>query len=291
MFNIGIAAALLSLTAGSISSIASKRLSTRLNTGLAALSTVGIGTAPMAVGMLLYGIGVMPLTDALISAVSGLFLSLGFILRYTSLRTEQLTNSAAVGEAQQAMVVFFGIFVLKENVDVIGMLSILSIFIGSFFVITTKGLKINRRLVPALFASMSWAVYWIMITVSVNGSGNFLLSLFIARVIGVTALMAFLSARGIGGQVWNSGRAKLQRGAIAAFAAVMLVTGLANGVCDALFGVVVAYRIVAIGSALSVLMPVIVAAFAYVLYRERLRMVETLGFAIMIAGAIALSLL
>jgi len=289
MLSIGVIAAIASMLIATASGIISKRVVKNLSVRASALTTVGIGAVPIALGLLIAGTYSLPLNDIIICLASGIFLSAGFIFRYMSLKSQQLTTTTAFGEVQQAIIVIFGLLVFSEYVSWIGLASIAVIFIGSGLLITVEGFRLNRKLIPAFLANVSWAAYWIIITFSVTNSGNFLFSLFLSRAAGIVVLVALMPgtfARKSGSSLRIDGK-----DALSIIALLAIVTGLANGLGDALFGVVAYYNIVAIGGAINALTPIIVGAVAYFLYRDRLNKAQLVGFIIMIAGAVVLSLM
>lgn len=88
LISLGLLAVFISLLAGVLSGMIGKKVAVSLGSKISAISTVGFGTVPMAVGILIFGAGVLPINYVIISLASGFFLALGFVLRYMALRTE-----------------------------------------------------------------------------------------------------------------------------------------------------------------------------------------------------------
>lgn len=153
----------LQMTFGVVHSITSKRSAVLLGKTLSALGTVGLGLIPMAIGIALFGAGSLSQTDIILSLAAGIFLSFGFMMRYVSLYTEQITNVSILGQIQAAVIVIAGIFLFKESVGIVSILGMALILIGSMFVLANNKLEINKKLVPILFSSTSWGIYWILI--------------------------------------------------------------------------------------------------------------------------------
>ena len=291
MINLGILAALLSTISGNTSSLISKRIANPFGNRLCALFTVGFGTVPMLVSILIFGFVSLPLSDELISLAAGFFLSLGFLLKYLSLSTEQVTNIGAVAQVQPALLVIFGIFLFNEQVNPLTIISMIVVFVGAGFITITKDFKINKNLVPAILSSASWGIYWILITVSVGNSGNFLASLFFSRISGVALLLIFFSR--MGGHVTEKAIQYKKIKGEEAFMMLMLLalaTGLFNGMGDTLFGVVAKYNEVAVGSVIGIAGLVFLATAAYFLYKERLTRLQLAGFVVVLIGTLGLAL-
>ncbi len=292
MVSLGIIAVLVSMLAGVISALASKKLAIYFGKKIPPICTVGIGTLPMAIGVLVFGLGA-PLSpmDIALSVGSGLFLAVGFMLRYKSMYTEQVTNISVLGQAQTAIIVLVGLFSSPSPITLLGIPCIILNYIGALFELGGGGVKINMKLVPTLFSSASWGVYWVMIIAVVNGTSNFLLPLLLARIIGTLVLLVVLwtqrSSLKEGSKTLSTkGGMRFMRISIL-FA---VITGLFNGIGDALFGVVTYFNIAAIGSALnSAIGLVIISVISYFAYNERLTRMEWVGFVVMMAGAFVLS--
>lgn len=289
--NLGILAALLSTISGNTSSLISKKIASPFGNRLSALFTVGFGTVPMLVGILIFGFVSLPPNDELISLAAGFFLSLGFLLKYLSLSTEQVTNIGAVAQVQPALLVIFGIFLFNEQVNSLTIISMLIVFIGAGFITITKDFKINKNLVPAILSSASWGIYWILITISVGNTGNFLASLFFSRISGVVLLLIFFS-RMKGHVTEKAMQYKKINGeeALTVIALLGLATGLFNGIGDTLFGVVAKYNEVAVGSVIGIAGLVFLATAAYFLYKERLTKLQLAGFVVVLIGTLGLAL-
>ena len=292
MFSVGIIAALLSMLVAVVSTLISKRIAPQLGNRLSPILTVGFGAVTMLVGALIFGFGSLGLQDIIISGISGFFLSLGFIFRYTSLRTEQITNTVAVGQIQQAIVVIFSLFILGEALSLLQLMLIVIVFIGSTLVATTERFELNRNLIPAFFASVSWGIYWVLIAYSVNNSDNFLLSLIVSRIIGVAVLLVYLffyrketisRSKSI---IRNNGRNIMMM-----LLVLGIIAGLTNGLGDALFGAVAYYKVLAVGSAINTLSPILIALLAYFIFRERLNRQQMVGFVVMIVAVMMLSVI
>ena len=276
-----------------ISNIVSKKASVDMGSVAAAAIVVPLGIIPMIIGATLVGSWTIPLSSAVLASISGIFLAVGFILIYRSLQTEQLTNTVVLNEMTPAILVLFGLFALGEHVNMIQALSMVAIFAGAFFMISVGGFRINRRLIPATFAVLSWSIYWIILTYAVTGAGGaFALPVIVSRAAGAGVALAYLAIkrkemRSYIGRKFGAtaGSGKYMIVFLLALAAMVDASG------DFLFSYVTGTNALAIGSALTALTPM-AAAFigGLLIYKDKLTDSQLVGFVIMVAGALVLSL-
>lgn len=290
MLDLAATAALVSVLFWTFSNTVSKRLSVSLNRVYMTIAVLLAGFLPIAVLLALFGAGGTSTLSLLIAAFSGVFLVAGFVLLYKALHTEQLTNTVVLGEIQPAILVVFGIFVLGEHVILANIVFMIMIFAGAVLVVTSENLRINGKLMPALLANISWTIYWIMISYSVNIGNGFVVPVAMSRVFGLAILLLYTAffvpvSRPIG-------RIKRRRPSMRAmlplFILLLILCGIADATGDTIFAYVAGSQL-AIGGAISALTPVVVSVIAYFVYKERLTRTQALGFAIMVIGAIALN--
>ena len=246
----------------------------------------------MAIATILVGVYQIPITSIALATVSGVFLILGYLLVYKSLETQQVSNSYVIGELSPAILTIFGIFVLSEPVSNVQLLSIMTIFIGTAFLITTSKLKINRLLIPALMGSASWAIYWILINYSISTSGTFALPLLLSRVIATFVMAGYLFAnrKKVLANI-KSNKDKKNRRMLVLLLCLAFIVALLDSSGDAVFSYVISLNQLAIGSALSALTPMFVSFLGVIIYKDRFTKLEFIGLVVMIIGALALSVL
>ena len=140
---------------------------------------------------------------------------------------------------------------------------------------------------------LSWAVYWIIITYSINAHGStFSMPIAISRLSGALIAVSYFAANR--GRALNymhkkfSGPRKRELGIIAALVCIIAIVD-ASG--DFLFSYVAGSNALAVGSALSALSPIIASIAGFLIYKDRLTVPQFTGFAIMVAGAFSLAVL
>lgn len=274
-----------------VSTTLAKPLSVRLGKYLLALIGIGVGIIPMSIMYFFFQHSAVPIVYVFYGLIGGLVLTFGALLVFTTLETQQVSNTAALQEIQPPLLVIFGLFVLNEHISTLGIISILVIFAGAFLVLSTEGLKINRKFFPAVFANVLWVVYWIIMIYAVNGSQNFIFSILVSRIVGfllVGGYMLYLASKGSKIFAIESKPDKRFTFGVIVLAAILF--GFLDGGADGAFGFVVKQGLVAYGGAVSALPPMFVTMIAYLFYKERLTLTQFIGLLIMCVGAFALTL-
>lgn len=286
MLNLGLIAAFASMMFLSLDATIAKHLTNRLGKFRYSVSILGIGIIPMLIYTLVVGMHAYSVGIVLLSLFAGVFLGAGYALYYKALETEQITEVSSIGEIQPALLLLFGVFALGERIDIIEIAGIFSIFVGSFFIVRTKGLEINRMMIPAIIANISWVVYWILMDYAITLYGGSVFPLFIARAFGFVLLLAYvLATRSIeGGSTHNLNAGKN----------IVIMMLIASGIMDSLmnisFGFVVGIGLLAIGSAIIAASPMVVALLGKLFYNDRIRGLQRIGLVLAVAGAIAISI-
>ncbi|MDE1861256.1 MAG: DMT family transporter [Candidatus Micrarchaeota archaeon] len=238
-----------------------------------------------------FGQGISTATG-IMAVVAGMFLTVGYYLFYYSLRMEHLSTTTIVNELQPVVLVLLGTIVLGETVNGYSFVGMLMIFTGVAFVILNEGLSVNRKLLPAIIGSGSWATYWIIMTYLIQGSGSFAMPLFISQLTCIVLMLLYFVFfnRKLMHEV-AAAFGSLSAGSRKALVAVGLsaMVGLGNGFADTVFSYVIQLRMVSIAGAVQALFPVIVLAFAFIAYKERLSKLQYIGTVVALAGATILT--
>ncbi|MEM3839166.1 MAG: DMT family transporter [Candidatus Micrarchaeaceae archaeon] len=292
MILLGVTAAITAVMFWLVSNSASKRIVRGLGTHTVTMLMIGLGTVPALVGTLVIGIYSVPASSALLSMAAGLLLPVGFALGYTTLRTEKLSNAAPLGEIQPAAFVLFGLAVLGESVSVLQMTSIIAIFSGAFLILTTEGMKFNRKLMPYILSNICWVIYWLAMTYSVRWAHTYALPILISRLTAVApALIYFMSDKRSAIDLhWLRVKIKTN-GTFAALISLATIAAFADASGDTVFGITLQTNVLALGGAMLALSPMFIAFAGFLLYHEKLTRLQLAGLAIMVIGAVALNAL
>ncbi|MDE1825648.1 MAG: EamA family transporter [Candidatus Micrarchaeota archaeon] len=267
----------------SISTVIEKRVSAKTGAALTSALVVGLGILPILIAYIFYPAQLSGY-ELLLSVGSGVFFAIGALLFYRTLETEQVSNTSASGFVQPALIIAFSIIVLREHLSVPQMLSGIAIVAGILLVITAKGLRINGKIVPALFANASWAIYWILASSAILASGSASATLLLSRVTTfvILAAMYFVIAKP---------KSSRNRNPIGTSILILAcVAGFLDGAGNLIFGLLVKENLVAVASIFTTLSPLAITLLAYFVYKERLTLIQSVGMAIAIMGAFALAL-
>jgi drug/metabolite transporter (DMT)-like permease len=246
--------------------------------------------------ILILGIGILPLilaflagTQAVSNAyaiglalVGGIFLALGYILYYESVQKEEITETTIMQQTQPAILLLFSIFVLAEPISALKGLAVILIFSGSFLVLIKKGFKINRKMLPALLGGASWAVYWIFITYSFNGSG-YIEQLTIARSIAFVFVLIYAYAFN------RLEKKKIPRKhtiSMNMLFGLVLVMGIFDSMVNVTFGYVDYAHLLSLASSVAAIGPVLTAILARFIFKDRLTALHWIGFITVVIGAV-----
>jgi len=255
-------------------------------------------TGSIKTSILLAGFGIIPILIifayshsaitsyvVILSIISGIFFTVGTLLYYKSLETEQQSNSSGTGLAQPAILIAFSILVLKESLSVLQALGGIIIVAGVFLIITNRKMEINKKLIPALLANVSWAGYWIFASYAILASNQIGAPLLISRVTG------FLLAIAVFGIFLNKQKTSKAKPSHLNY---VLLLGLFAGVFDAVGNLIFAYvvnlNLLSIASIFTAAMPLFITALGYLIYKERLTKEQGIGMAIAVAGALIIAM-
>ncbi len=221
-----------------------------------------------------------------VSAIAGVFYGIGFLALYKALVTEQTTNTFALTESFKAWLVLFGAFVAGSVLSLGKWGGVGLIFLGSFMVITTENMKINRKFAYALLGFVCWAILWTMMYYAIVNSKSYIPEGFIAAFFAtLTAAIAAVTmpdkalehrkgaaASKSGGSVWHA-----------------VVVGIAIGAGSLIFGYLIRDNMLSQGAAIIALTPIVVAIASKKIYLDRLTTVQVAGIAVAVAGALVLA--
>ncbi|MDE1856454.1 MAG: DMT family transporter [Candidatus Micrarchaeota archaeon] len=264
-----------------------KRSSVVIGNRQTAAIFLAIGAIPMLIGALLYGYQ-MSLEAWGLAALAGVFLGIGYYSFYKALETEQLTNSAALFNLQPAIIVLFGLLVLGNAVSTVKDIAIAGIFVGSLMITVTRKMKFNMMLMPAVTANVAWGINWVLTIIAIGVSQQFLMPLLVARVVGLTSVLVMSSEYLTRHAAHRHSFRKPETRRIRWLAAPS--GGALDGIGNITFAFAMFTGVVALGSALSAIIPAFIAVVAYFVFKDRLTKLQGAGLIISVIAAIAISL-
>jgi len=286
MLNYGIIAALFGMLVYALGDTLSKRVTMKLGHHESALLIVGASLIPLFLSFLVIQPNVVDANLIIVSIISGIFLALGFLLVYKTLETEQVANTMVLLNIEFIVVVLFGIFALSEALPPLELGALLTIFIGAFLVSLSKGMKFNRKMIPAVIGNILWGLSFVVVAPYVYSDHNASTAFFfIARLSAFVGLLIYLlvltKMRNSRLLTPNVNRRDY------------LLTGFA-GILDGLgqgsLVFLVIYNVAALGGAILAIEPAVVAMLGFLLYKERLTHLQFAGMLIALLGGVAIGL-
>ncbi|MDE1761689.1 MAG: DMT family transporter [Candidatus Micrarchaeota archaeon] len=282
MISIGTIAAVLAVLSWAISLVIEKRIVTILGKTKGAVLVIGLGVLPMLVLSAL-SFSLLGPAEIALAAISGIFLSIGFVLYYKSLETEQISNTSGTGLLQPALLILFSVFVLSEPLTLPQIIGGIVIFLGIILILTTERMELNRNLIPAIMAQVSWALYWIFATYAILGSHKVAIPLLISRVV------AFISGAALFPLLLKKDKIS-RRSGVAYIAILLVIAGILDGAGNILFGKVVSLNELQVGSIFSAMVPIVITGLGYVVYKERLTRLQAIGMLAAVMGALIIAI-
>jgi drug/metabolite transporter (DMT)-like permease len=284
MLQLGLAAAAMFMLLSAIDVTIAKYVVSRFGKYIYASMVIGIGIIPMLAYLAFTGTHLLTLQVIGLSVMGSVFLGSGYVLYYKGLEHGQITNVSALGEIQPALLFVFGFMILGETINAYSLVGVAAIFVGAGLVMVTEKMKVDWRLLPAILANVSWAAAWIFMNYAIAEYGGYSLPLLIERTAGFLVIVAY----SIGSKSME--KPLLHSRSFYMVGVLVLLSGILDGSANVFFGMVVNSGLVAVGSAIAAIMPIVVAALGRIVYGDRLHTVQKVGFMVAVFGAIAVSI-
>lgn len=286
MISIGILAAILSLIFISISDLISKKISSTIGSQAATTLLMAISLVPLLVVMVYippYNISVSTIAYAVIG---GLFYAFAILLILKSLETEQASNTWALLNISLISVVLLGAFTLNEPLDAAEVLGIIIVIVGSIMITITEEMGFNKKLIPALVGNILFAGAYLFSTFATAQSSTAYTAVYpISFSVALAMLLILWAFRRK--SKWKVAK-RLRSGNTLAIAAL---AGIALGIGQLAWMLAVHLQLVALAAAISDAEPMIIVLMSYLVYKEKLTLLQGVGVMLSLAGALAVSLL
>ena len=277
----GLAFGTLALIFYTVADLLVKYPAAKMGNRAASIITLGVSNVPIVIALVLTANGAhFSYMMVVLSAISGICLGGGTLMVLKSLESQQVTNTMALIELGLVLTVVYGIFVLHESERVLGYVGVVGIFVGSLLV-STKGLTINTKLIPAMVGNIIWGGQFIAIYYAINYTNNILLPALISSVTAVVTIELYAVLSGGHHFAFRSGmRRPLYVGIISgAF--------LGLGLIAVMF--ITEFHVLPTGMSLMAVEPVLITILGVVFYRDSITKVQALGILLATLGAIVLA--
>ncbi|MFI5412649.1 MAG: EamA family transporter, partial [Candidatus Micrarchaeales archaeon] len=226
-----------------------------------------------------------------LSVIAGVALAFGFILFYKSVESQQISNITVLALLQPLILVTYSLLFLNESITLIQIIGGAIILVGITLDTTTREIKFNKFLIPAILGEISWAIFWIILSKVILITGNLATPLLISRAAAaVTAIFAYLLLfnRSKSKTVQKTSRGKFSIPILIIFA---LFAGVFDGVGNIAFGITTSLNQLVLVSIFNAFLPLLVILAAYVIYKERLTYLQKIGIAIATVGAVIITVI
>lgn len=287
MLNYGLAAAVIAMLLIASDSIVSKYLLKRFSIRAYAVMILAIGVLPMLIAQLLIGGSYNMSSNLLTIALGGIFLAIGYVFYYISISREQVSKVIIFSNLQTLIVFVFGILFLGENVLPIPLIGALLIFIGSSIGLYKKGLRIEHSLLPAVFANVSWGVYWVFMALSITTS-NYIMPILLARALASVIMFIYYvlgrSSMPVLSKSKNRRSSKQYLFAVSVIL-VLLAATIDSGINIA-FSLAISLAYAALGSAVISIAPILTAVMGRIAFKDRLNAFQKAGLILVVLGAV-----
>ncbi|MGA3021072.1 MAG: DMT family transporter [Candidatus Micrarchaeales archaeon] len=287
MLSLGLISALVSLIFISFSDALLKKVSVAFGGYISSLA-IGLSIPTLFLVFILIPSTITSII-LLLCLVAGIAVAAGYVFILISLETEQASNTWALVNIAYVPIVLMGIFVLQQSVNLIQLMSIVLIFVGSALVTITKDIKFNKSLVPAIFGNLLFGIFNVVTIYEISQY-----TYAASAVYFITWSIAFVALIVYG---WVTSRLKLgsrilkinkNKKTAILFA---LAGGLVIGISQTAWIFAILYKFVTIGGALLATEPILVVIICYFMYKEKLTLLQGVGIIVSVLGTIILSLL
>ncbi len=282
MISYGLGLAVAATVIWAFASLLAKVMTSKIGSIGFSLVVLSIGIIPTAAAMLVYPS--QPGTIVLSLAVAaGVFLAVGYLFFLKSLRTVQASDTYATTMLQSVMITVFGIFALGEAFTTLDIFGSVLILAGVLFVSMAVGFRPNRQLVPAVFGNISWAVFWIIAAYVIALYGNIFPFLTYSRLVAALIVVPFFFAFPP-----SKAERKASRGGM--FLLLGVTAAMLSGFGNMAFGLLTGVQLIAVGSMITTLSPLLVVILAHFVLKERLAKKQVAGVLVATVGAMVMVL-
>ena len=265
-----------------------KKVSVELGSYLTSSIVVGFGIFPMIIAILVERPIFHYSSFLLLSLVSGVMLGAGYILFYKALEKENVSSAGVMFNIQQIIVISIGILFLKEGSGLFTYTGITLIIMGALLVSLNKEVKINKVLLLAAAANISWGLYYIPLSEAIFAVHFSTTPLLLARIVGFFIItVIFLPRIMVARKKPAEGKQKPYRTILA----LGILAGLLDGSGNVVYASAISGDFIVLAGSIVAILPATIAISGVLFFREKLAAIQISGIIMAIAGALVISLL
>jgi drug/metabolite transporter (DMT)-like permease len=276
------------LTLWTFSNTIIKKVSVALGTYRTSSIVVGFGIFPMIIAILIEKPVYHYSSFLLLSLVSGVMLGAGYLLFYKALEKENVSSAGVMINLQQIIVISIGILFLKESSGLFTYIGITLIIMGALLVSLNKSVKINKVLLLAAAANISWGLYYIPLSEAIFAVHFSTTPLLLARIVGFFIItVIFLPRIMVARKKTAEGKQKPYRTILA----LGILAGLLDGSGNVVYASAISGDFIVLAGSIVAILPATIAISGVLFFREKLAAIQISGIIMAIAGALVISLL
>ncbi len=276
------------LTLWTFSNTIIKKVSVALGTYRTSSIVVGFGIFPMIIAILIEKPVYHYSSFLLLSLVSGVMLGAGYLLFYKALEKENVSSAGVMINLQQIIVISIGILFLKESSGLFTYIGITLIIMGALLVSLNKSVKINKVLLLAAAANISWGLYYIPLSEAIFAVHFSTTPLLLARIVGFFIItVIFLPRIMVARKKPAEGKQKPYRTILA----LGILAGLLDGSGNVVYASAISGDFIVLAGSIVAILPATIAISGVLFFREKLGAIQISGIIMAIAGALVISLL
>ncbi len=271
-----------------------KSLTGKMESDNIALIVIGAGIVPMAFSIFMTPHLNIAQTTLFLGVTSGIFLSLGYILFYKSLKGENLGSAGVTINMQQIIVISFSLLILKETVSSLILPAVILIIIGSMLVTIKSGFKINRYLMLAALANIIWGIYYMPLSFAILSLHSSVMPLLIARTSGFImtfiAFEALFMYRRMKARHFNMEKKANYTAKLSFTLMLAVVAGILDGSGNVFYALSISQGFLVMAGALVAMLPATLALSGKFLFKEKLSSKQYIGVLLSVAGALLIAI-
>jgi drug/metabolite transporter (DMT)-like permease len=245
-----------------------------------ALIVVGVGLIPITLFVLPSYMQIPNLELILFGIITGILLGSGFLLFYSGLNVDSLSSTGVTLNIQQVLVIIIAVYILGESTTLIQATGIVLIVAGALSV-SAKIPPIRRKfLLVAGLANISWGIYYLPLSLSINLIHLGSVPLFLGRLMGLFLVLPFAFL----GRKENEN--KIPKKSLI----LIIMAGFFDGLGNVFYSISIQTGIFVLAGSIVAMLPATLAVAGFFLYKDRMNYSKILGIALSVIGALIVSL-
>ncbi len=219
------------------------------------------------------------LTFITLIAIAGIFQGIGLMLFYKAMTMEKISLISPIFATYSALTILFGVFILKDHLSLLKLISICIVFLGAFLAssdFSVKKLSFSKGVGISFIGTLSFAVAFLLMTIVFKFSefyfANFLYSLS-------TFLVALLI-----------NRKELHQIKKVRYISLPIFVGIIYASSNIVWAISLSQIPSSVFGAVGATFPAVTALAGFILLKERLVKIQIIGVSAILIGLILLGI-